>query len=37
VAQLFAGAPVHLDDVSCVATSFPSFFTLLDGLCEARP
>jgi 3-phosphoshikimate 1-carboxyvinyltransferase len=37
VAQLFAGAPVHLDDVSCVATSFPSFFSLLDGLCpEAR-
>jgi 3-phosphoshikimate 1-carboxyvinyltransferase len=36
VAQLFAGAPVVLDDVGCVATSFPSFFTLLDGLCEAR-
>jgi 3-phosphoshikimate 1-carboxyvinyltransferase len=36
VAQLFAGAPVVLDDVACVATSFPSFFTLLDGLCEAR-
>jgi 3-phosphoshikimate 1-carboxyvinyltransferase len=33
VAQLFAGKPVHLDDVSCVATSFPSFFTLLDSLC----
>jgi 3-phosphoshikimate 1-carboxyvinyltransferase len=33
VAQLFAGAPVHLDDVACVATSFPSFFSLLDGLC----
>jgi len=33
VAQLFAGQPVHLDDVSCVATSFPSFFTLLDSLC----
>jgi 3-phosphoshikimate 1-carboxyvinyltransferase len=37
VAQLFAGAPVHLDDVSCVATSFPSFFSLLDGLCERAP
>jgi len=36
VAQLFAGAPVTLDDVACVATSFPSFFTLLDGLCEGR-
>lgn len=36
VAQLFAGAPVVLDDVACVATSFPSFFTLLDGLCEGR-
>ncbi len=35
VAQLFAGAPVVLDDVACVATSFPSFFTLLDSLCEA--
>ncbi len=34
VAQLFAGAPVVLDDVACVATSFPSFFSLLDGLCE---
>jgi 3-phosphoshikimate 1-carboxyvinyltransferase len=33
VAQLFAGAPVHLDDVACVATSFPSFFSLLDALC----
>ena len=31
VAQLLAdGAPVHLDDVACVATSFPSFFRLLD-------
>ena len=37
VAQLFAGAPVVLDDVACVATSFPTFFALLDGLCEARP
>lgn len=36
VAQLFAGAPVVLDDVACVATSFPTFFALLDGLCEAR-
>ncbi len=36
VAQLFAGKPVHLDDVSCVATSFPSFFTLLDSLCGGR-
>jgi 3-phosphoshikimate 1-carboxyvinyltransferase len=36
VAQLFAGAPVELDDVACVATSFPSFFALLDGLCEGR-
>jgi len=36
VAQLFAGEPVHLDDVSCIATSFPSFFTLLDALCP-RP
>jgi 3-phosphoshikimate 1-carboxyvinyltransferase len=33
VAQLIAGAPVVLDDVACVATSFPSFFSLLDGLC----
>ncbi len=33
VAQLFAGEPVHLDDVSCIATSFPSFFPLLDALC----
>lgn len=33
VAQLFAGKPVHLDDVSCVATSFPTFFELLDSLC----
>jgi 3-phosphoshikimate 1-carboxyvinyltransferase len=35
VAQLFAGGEeVVLDDVSCVATSFPSFFELLDGLAE---
>jgi 3-phosphoshikimate 1-carboxyvinyltransferase len=34
IAQLLAGGePVVLDDVSCVATSFPSFFALLDGLC----
>ncbi len=33
VAQLFAGEPVHLDDVSCIATSFPSFFERLDALC----
>ncbi len=31
VAQLFMeGGEVHLDDVSCVATSFPSFFRVLD-------
>jgi 3-phosphoshikimate 1-carboxyvinyltransferase len=31
VAQLLAGGqPVELDDVACVATSFPSFFRLLD-------
>jgi 3-phosphoshikimate 1-carboxyvinyltransferase len=33
VAQLFAGgAEVVLDDVSCVATSFPRFFEILDAL-----
>jgi 3-phosphoshikimate 1-carboxyvinyltransferase len=33
VAQLFmAGGEVHLDDVACVATSFPSFFDALDRL-----
>jgi 3-phosphoshikimate 1-carboxyvinyltransferase len=33
VAQLFTrGEEVVLDDVACVATSFPSFFDLLDGL-----
>lgn len=39
VAQLFAdGEEVVLDDVGCVATSFPSFFALLDGLCAGgRP
>ena len=35
VAQLFMdGGAVTLDDVACVATSFPGFFDLLDGLCE---
>jgi 3-phosphoshikimate 1-carboxyvinyltransferase len=35
VAQLFAGGEeVVLDDVGCVATSFPSFFDLLDALCS---
>ena len=35
VAQLFmpAGEEVRLDDVACVATSFPPFFSLLDALC----
>jgi 3-phosphoshikimate 1-carboxyvinyltransferase len=34
VAQLLAGGgEVHLDDVACVATSFPSFFDVLDRLC----
>jgi 3-phosphoshikimate 1-carboxyvinyltransferase len=33
IAQLFAGGEeVVLDDVACVATSFPSFFDLLDSL-----
>lgn len=33
VAQLFTGGEeVVLDDVACVATSFPSFFDLLDSL-----
>jgi 3-phosphoshikimate 1-carboxyvinyltransferase len=33
VAQLFMrGGEVHLDDVECVATSFPSFFDILDRL-----
>jgi 3-phosphoshikimate 1-carboxyvinyltransferase len=36
VAQLFTnGDEVVLDDVACVATSFPSFFSLLDGLAGA--
>jgi 3-phosphoshikimate 1-carboxyvinyltransferase len=39
VAQLFmpAGETVRLDDVSCVATSFPPFFALLDQLCASAP
>jgi 3-phosphoshikimate 1-carboxyvinyltransferase len=38
IAQLFAGGDeVVLDDVACVATSFPSFFDLLDGLCPPSP
>jgi 3-phosphoshikimate 1-carboxyvinyltransferase len=38
VAQLFAGgAEVVLDDVACVATSFPSFFALLDELAGGAP
>jgi 3-phosphoshikimate 1-carboxyvinyltransferase len=38
VAQLFAGgAEVVLDDVACVATSFPSFFSILDRLTEGTP
>ncbi len=35
VAQLFTrGDEVHLDDVACVATSFPSFFDTLDRLAS---
>jgi 3-phosphoshikimate 1-carboxyvinyltransferase len=35
VAQLFTGGgAVELDDVACVATSFPRFFELLDRLCQ---
>jgi 3-phosphoshikimate 1-carboxyvinyltransferase len=38
VAQLFTdGEEVGLDDVSCVATSFPSFFRLLDALAGGAP
>jgi len=38
VAQLFAGGDeVALDDVACVATSFPSFFSTLDRLSEPPP
>jgi 3-phosphoshikimate 1-carboxyvinyltransferase len=34
IAQLCAGgAPLELDDASPVETSFPTFFSLLDGLC----
>jgi 3-phosphoshikimate 1-carboxyvinyltransferase len=37
IAQLFAhGGEVVLDDVACVATSFPRFFEVLDGLCQGR-
>jgi 3-phosphoshikimate 1-carboxyvinyltransferase len=36
VAQLFtAGEEVTLDDVACVATSFPSFFDVLDRLAAS--
>lgn len=36
VAQLFSGgSEVVLDDVACVATSFPGFFDVLDRLSEA--
>jgi 3-phosphoshikimate 1-carboxyvinyltransferase len=36
VAQLFAGgAEMRLDEVACVATSFPGFFELLDRLSGA--
>jgi 3-phosphoshikimate 1-carboxyvinyltransferase len=40
IAQLFMGGPaggaeVHLDDVACVATSFPSFFAILDHLVSS--
>ncbi|HTP28198.1 MAG TPA: 3-phosphoshikimate 1-carboxyvinyltransferase [Anaeromyxobacteraceae bacterium] len=36
VAQLFMrGAEVRLDDVACIATSFPSFFEVLDELAGA--
>jgi 3-phosphoshikimate 1-carboxyvinyltransferase len=35
VAQLLtAGDAVELDDVECVATSFPGFFPILDRLSE---
>ncbi len=38
IAQLFAGgAQVALDDVDCVATSFPAFFRILDRLCGEGP
>ncbi len=36
IAQLFMpGGEVRLDDVSCVATSFPAFFAVLDQLAGA--
>ena len=38
VAQLFAGGEeVALDDVACVATSYPGFFADLDRLCGVAP
>jgi 3-phosphoshikimate 1-carboxyvinyltransferase len=38
IAQLMAGGEeVLLDDVACVATSFPSFFDLLDALTPSPP
>jgi 3-phosphoshikimate 1-carboxyvinyltransferase len=38
IAQLLAGGEeVLLDDVTCVATSFPSFFELLDSLTGGSP
>ena len=38
IAQRFTpGDEVVLDDVGCVATSFPSFFPLLDGLAGGAP
>jgi 3-phosphoshikimate 1-carboxyvinyltransferase len=38
VAQLFTpGGEVRLDDVSCIATSFPSFFHVLDQLTGGAP
>jgi 3-phosphoshikimate 1-carboxyvinyltransferase len=38
IAQLLmCGEEVRLDDVACVATSFPSFFDILDRLCAASP
>lgn len=38
IAQLFTGGDeVVLDDVACVATSFPSFFDLLDALISTPP
>ncbi len=36
IAQLFTGGgEVRLDDVGCVATSFPSFFAILDELASS--